>query len=75
MGNEVITLVPNSGFGLNIFTWLSGVILINPVSSTQSILSVAAAIASLGIKLANQLNPIIIPPPVKEVTFRNERLL
>ena len=54
---------------------LSGNILIKPVSSIQSLDATAAAIASLGIKFANQLNPIIIPPPVMEETLRNERLL
>ena len=47
----------------------------NPVSSTHSLGAVISANASLGIKLANQLKPIIIPPPVKEVIFKNERRL
>ena len=70
-----MTLVPNSGFGENKVILLSGVILINPVKSTPSgAAATSAAMASLGIKFANQLKPIINPPPEREEILRKERL-
>lgn len=75
IGMEVFTFCPNSGFGDMIVTTPLSPIFTNPLISNHASGMTRAATEVSGLHPANQLKPIIMPPPASAEALRKDRLL